>query len=555
MPSNPSSPDHFSDAEPSRDGFAEVRRDLLSADSAGVRAAAARKLGAMGNQAGVAVLIAALHDDSPEVRSAAVEALRLVGDATALGPLSDLQEREDSGSLTRPLISNAIRSITSRHYCPDAPQVAASFPTERITGALAMIPGNAEKQVRGQLVRESPQEPESHLRQTGPKKRQDNHEPTVVRREHDAHLTKVQEAALQAEVEAARLAQLDTVRRQLKTELQRNRKTESRLNTQIAALRADIAKQLPVLEKASREVTALEKKKKALGVEVASLRTEVAAFEASVAEAEKNRQQFEQRRKHEAKVRREIIKSDRSRLNAEIQRVAIEEQELNAEIETLQRHQTERLNRVEQAKAELLSHGEVVIAEVVNEPEARVAAPTVVESESFSFDVPQPIPQEEEVILGHQEFEIEKTSYQQSATPEAGHGQPESDDNDKALSLVTGETGLAALNQDPSPLTLAAVRLQSDDPAERCQALMDLSRLDVPESFYLINERFDDSSAQVRNTAMRALCDLNSDRSGSLTRALREAQPDRRRRIGGAFASSGLAAQAINSLAGESREV
>ena len=121
--------------------------------------------------------------------------------------------------------------------------------------------------------------------------------------------------------------------------------------------------------------------------------------------------------------------------------------------------------------------------------------------------------------------------------------------------LGPGETGLAAINQEPSPLTLAAVRLQSPDPTERCQALMDLSRLAVPESFYLIAERFDDSSAQVRNSAMRALCDLNSDRSVSLTRALREAQPDRRRRIGAAFASSGLASQAINCLAGESREV
>jgi HEAT repeat protein len=125
--------------------------------------------------------------------------------------------------------------------------------------------------------------------------------------------------------------------------------------------------------------------------------------------------------------------------------------------------------------------------------------------------------------------------------------------SDKGLSLVTGERGM--MLHDSSPVAQAALRLQSADPAERCGALMDLSRLGSPDSFNMIAERFDDSSAQVRNTAVRALCDLNTDRSASLTRALREAKADRRRRIGAAFASSGLASQAINNLAGESREV
>ena len=51
------------------------------------------------------------------------------------------------------------------------------------------------------------------------------------------------------------------------------------------------------------------------------------------------------------------------------------------------------------------------------------------------------------------------------------------------------------------------------------------------------------------------MCELKADRAASLTRALREAQPDRRRRIGAAFAGSGLASQAINGLSGEGREV
>ncbi|HEX4899967.1 MAG TPA: HEAT repeat domain-containing protein, partial [Pyrinomonadaceae bacterium] len=87
MPSNPSSLDPSNGVDSERNGFAEVRRDLLTSDSASVRAAAARQLGSLRNQAGIAILIVALQDNSPEVRSAAVEALRLIGDATALGPL------------------------------------------------------------------------------------------------------------------------------------------------------------------------------------------------------------------------------------------------------------------------------------------------------------------------------------------------------------------------------------------------------------------------------------------------------------------------------------
>ena len=52
----------------------------------------------------------------------------------------------------------------------------------------------------------------------------------------------------------------------------------------------------------------------------------------------------------------------------------------------------------------------------------------------------------------------------------------EVDDQAKSLSLVAGETGLAQVNDD-SPLSQAAARLQSSDPAERCEALMNLSQL------------------------------------------------------------------------------
>lgn len=104
-------------------------------------------------------------------------------------------------------------------------------------------------------------------------------------------------------------------------------------------------------------------------------------------------------------------------------------------------------------------------------------------------------------------------------------------------------------------MAAAGARLERGDARERSVALADLVYLGEEESFALIAKSFDDSSEDVRNAAARALYDLKPDRAASFTRALREATTERRRRIGAALASSGLAESAINCLAGESREV
>ncbi len=97
-------------------------------------------------------------------------------------------------------------------------------------------------------------------------------------------------------------------------------------------------------------------------------------------------------------------------------------------------------------------------------------------------------------------------------------------------------------------------RLQSAQSSERAVALADLADLKGDDSFRLITKSFDDPSVEVRNAAARALYHLHPDLSGSFTRALREASPERRRKIGAAIAASGLAANAINSLTGEGRD-
>jgi len=97
-------------------------------------------------------------------------------------------------------------------------------------------------------------------------------------------------------------------------------------------------------------------------------------------------------------------------------------------------------------------------------------------------------------------------------------------------------------------------RLNSESSTQRAAALADLTEVGGEEAFGLITNAFDDPIAEVRNAAARSLYELNSDRAASFTRALREALPERRRKIGAAIAGSGLAANALNSLSGEGRE-
>ena len=97
-------------------------------------------------------------------------------------------------------------------------------------------------------------------------------------------------------------------------------------------------------------------------------------------------------------------------------------------------------------------------------------------------------------------------------------------------------------------------RLTSKNASERAASLMELSRLSTDDAFNKICAAFDDPEPEVRNAAARSLYNIKADRADSFTRALRDAEPERRRHIGAAIAASGLANEAISQLTGESRE-
>jgi hypothetical protein len=99
-----------------------------------------------------------------------------------------------------------------------------------------------------------------------------------------------------------------------------------------------------------------------------------------------------------------------------------------------------------------------------------------------------------------------------------------------------------------------AKRLSSGDQVEYDNVVQELGHLDDNVAFELVTDLFDGGTEEVKNAAARALFDLGQERTDFFTRALREASPERTGQIVKALEASGLAAKAIDSLAGESRD-
>jgi hypothetical protein len=143
--------------------------------------------------------------------------------------------------------------------------------------------------------------------------------------------------------------------------------------------------------------------------------------------------------------------------------------------------------------------------------------------------------------------------------PEEARGLAEADDDAATgLDVPRPEKGLSASLAEAGGISIIPkaiqLRLESKDSHERAQSVLALARLNTDEAFTQICAAFDDRADEVRDAAARALHEVSEDRAESFTRALREAGPERRRHIGAALASSGLADEAVSQLTGESRD-
>ena len=100
---------------------------------------------------------------------------------------------------------------------------------------------------------------------------------------------------------------------------------------------------------------------------------------------------------------------------------------------------------------------------------------------------------------------------------------------DKSIEPVSEGTSITALTRG----------LTSADAAERHVALEELIAWDDNDAFSLFGSLFDDSSAETRSAAARALYEFRSDRATSFTRVMREASTERRRNIAAALGRFG----------------
>jgi hypothetical protein len=299
------------------------------------------------------------------------------------------------------------------------------------------------------------------------------------------------------------------------------------------------------------------------------------------------------------------------------------EQQVVAEIETLNKSEIELANRIKEAEARLPGHQEAVrqaeaqaqrradeelqrlsqleaiceqaeadaklrkqkeqslnskLESLSDEKESPVAVSSEIEVVDDQLFLSEPLPTEADKPEGNSGVEAGELPWLSIDLERSDKG----NSNSKEIEFITAETtadlavfepytpdeDLGDASVDPAPVFRVepttplngqdtslpqdiVERLQSANSSHRAAALADLADIKGADSFDLITKSFDDPSVEVRNAAARALYHLNPDLSASFTHALREASPERRRKIGAAIAASGLATNAINSLAGE----
>jgi HEAT repeat protein len=119
--------------------------------------------------------------------------------------------------------------------------------------------------------------------------------------------------------------------------------------------------------------------------------------------------------------------------------------------------------------------------------------------------------------------------------------------------FVASEKAIQSYDEDSS-LARLIENIKTGNTTQRSAAVRELIQTDEEQAFRIITGLFDDGLVDVRNAAALALFQFKRDCAASFTRALREASPERRGHIAAAINGSGLAAQAVDNLIGESRE-
>lgn len=357
------------------------------------------------------------------------------------------------------------------------------------------------------------------------------------RAEEQARLRAEEEARLRAEIEAQMRAEA-AERRRVEEEVRRQAEEEARR-------RAEEQAQILAAEKARR-----------LAEEEALRRAEEEARR-EAEEAARLRAEQEARRQAEDQIRLRAEQEERERANAAARDRAELEARIRAEIEAKIRAEEEERHRAE-AEARRRAEHERIVAEEAARAAAKPGFPFEIERSELDDPVNSAeakvtdIAEWFEVGLENRKEIVPVEPVESPFIPEGDFG-PITDDTESEFTPVSvPEISPVA---EPSYASAELARqLTSSKASERAAAVNDLPRFGGEDAFRHISSAFDDQSAEVRNAAARALFDWQEDRAAAFTRALREATPERRRKIGSAIATSGLANEAIRNLTGESRD-
>ena len=429
-----------------------------------------------------------------------------------------------------------------------------------------------EEEERLRLVEEERQRVEEARRQRAEEREKRRAEEERARIEaEERERSEADAARRRAEDAALRLAEM---RRRMEEEARQREEAEAeRLRVEEEERQRaeeEAARQLAEQEEeAARQQQEEEEERLRVEAEAERLRLEEEA--ARQREEESRRHAEEESRRYAEEERKRVEEESRQRAEAEAARIEFE------------REATERRLRAE-AEAARFEPEEI-------EPAYAETPPAVVQSDLFEATFTEnaspaqadEIPAEAVVVTpptapdwidvdindtAYDEQPVVSASplyYEETVTTEADEEsvpvrmieESVADTSTKEIEVAVTERGIVPADDEDDFATVPSrilQRLSSEVASEREAAVSDLARVGGEDAFREISAAFDDPVQIVRDAAARALFNLNDDHAASFTRALREAPADRRRRIGGALASSGLANQAIGHLMGESRE-
>ncbi|MFL6211640.1 MAG: HEAT repeat domain-containing protein [Pyrinomonadaceae bacterium] len=526
--------------------FDDATRDLRTAEEPKQRASAARTLGLVGDKAATPHLVAALEDPAPEVRRAAVEALTELQDPTATKALEALRWRETSAQVPRKLIQQAIEaSAVAEVLAP------VSEPPAAPTFAPAAEPEQLEPAITEESV-------EPAYIETAPPTAVEPAPPTETELVSDEEMTqeiaRIILPAADSTIEAPSVAPtpapevLPDVAPTIESAAAVETEAEPEPVSEATAEPTQISAAADASVEPSREPVLAESLLAASAVAPPEVieQTELAELTAPSVEAA-------------APVSAEEPSAADTSVAPELSAatpVVPEASEIWREL------------RADFTEPAITDVGEVEPPVAEAEPETKaitefVFTPSAPPADDWiDVDVEEHKPTsaattvvtpttEQRVSFDAQVEEHAPDAW--SDTAEAGLEPPaapaQATAEQKQIDLPGAEE--ERLSIIPKAIQL---RLESEDVSERAASVLALARLNTDEAFHQICAAFDDSAPEVRDAAARALYTLADDRADSFTRALREAPPERRRRIGTAISASGLADEAVSNLTGESRD-